>query len=398
MRFVLFYETTESFNYFTDEIAAELHKRGHETFILDLAHPHAPAHSLEEFALFCEQKPDVSLGFDRIGIHDDYYINLWNLLDVCAVNILMDHPLRFHPTMEHHPAKYIQFCPDESHVAYVRKYFPQVEHVSFLPHAGTPDYEPEISYENKKYDILFSGTYYVPETRLQQIEALCPRDSSLYQIYIQIAQYLLTHTSSTLEDAVTAVLRTSPIGLTDNACKTIMRGIEPVDWMVRMYYREQIIKCLVEAGFSVHVLGRGWENHPCAGSPNLHIISDRIRFAETFSYMRDARINLNVMPWFKAGTHDRIFNTMLRHSVCLTDSSTWITSHFTDKEDIVLYDLEHLEQLPEIADHWLTHPLEAEELILHAYQKAGREYTWKNCVDSILESLAENYQIPADTI
>ena len=36
MRFILFYESTESFNYFTDEIAKELQRRGHDTFILDL--------------------------------------------------------------------------------------------------------------------------------------------------------------------------------------------------------------------------------------------------------------------------------------------------------------------------------------------------------------------------
>lgn len=393
MRFVLFYETTESFNYFTDEIADELHRRGHDTFILDLCNPHSPSHSLEEFASFCEQKINAVICFDRIGIHDNYYIDLWNLLNVCAINILMDHPLRFHPTMEHHPAKYIQFCPDESHIAYVRKYFPQAEHVEFLSHAGTVETATKIPYAEKKYDILFSGTYYKPEVQLQQIESICPKDSSLYQIYMQIAQYLLTHTFCTLEESVMAVLSANQMDLSDDSCKAIMRGMTPVDWMVRMYYREKVIKLLVNAGFSVHVLGRGWENHPCADHKNMHIISNRIGFAETFSYMRNAKINLNVMPWFKSGTHDRIFNTMLRHSICLTDSSTWIDSHFTDKEDIVLYHLDHLESLPEITDFWLTHPSEAESLLSNAYRKASQNHTWRNCVDSILESLGRNYQI-----
>lgn len=395
MRFVFFHEATESFSYFSDEIAEELRRRGHETFTLDLLHPDLPNHSLQEFTVFCTKKIDAAICIDRIGIHNDYYINLWDLMGTCAVNILMDHPLRFHPTMEKHPAKYIQLCPDTDHVFYVNKFFPNIEHVEFLSHAGTPDFEPLIPYQEKKYDIFFSATYYAPDSQLHELEEyICPKDSPLYQIYMQIADYLLSHTSKTLEQSVVDVLTMNQMDLSDNACKTIMRGISPIDWMVRMYYRERVIKILLDAGFHVHVLGRGWENHPSAGAKNLHIINgQRIELAGTFPYMRDSKINLNVMPWFKGGTHDRIFNTMLRHSICLTDSSTWIDSHFTDMEDIALYHLEHLEQLPDIADFWLNHPEEAENLIAKAYHKASENYTWKNCVDSILESLKRNYQI-----
>lgn len=394
MRFVLFYENINSFNYFVNQISEELRGRGHEAFILDLLHTDAPTHSLQELTAFCGQKIDAVISMDRIGIHNDYYINLWNLLGACCVNILMDHPLRFHPTMERHPDKYIQFCPDNDHVSYVKKYFPEVQHVEFLPHAGTIDTKPPIPYAEKEYDIFFSATYYSPEVKLGELEQyVCPKDSPLYQIYMQIAEYLLTNTSITLEQAVLDVLAANQMDLNNDFVRTIMRGMTPVDWMVRMHYRSRVIQILVDAGFHVHVLGRGWENHPSAGADNLHIMNGRIDFAETFPYICNAKINLNVMPWFKAGTHDRIFNTMLRHSVCLTDSSSWIDTHYTDREDIVLYQLDHLEKLPEIADFWLAHPAEAENLIERAKKKTSENFVWKNCVDSILESLDRNYNI-----
>ncbi|MCM1387196.1 MAG: glycosyltransferase [Bacillus sp. (in: Bacteria)] len=394
MRFVLFHEYTSSFNYFISQIAEELQNRGHETFILDLLHTDAPGHSLQELTTFCTRKIDVVISIDRIGIHDDYYINLWNLLGACCVNILMDHPLRFHPTMEHHPNKYIQFCPDMDHVSYVKTYFPEVEHVEFLPHAGTIDDEEPIPYMEKEYDIFFSATYYPPDSKLGEIEQyVCPKDSPLYQIYMQIAQHLLTHTGVTVEQAVLDILSANHMDLSNESCRTIVRGMSPIDWMVRMYYRSRAIQILVDAGFHVHVLGRGWEDHPCAGADNLHIINGRVDFADTFPYIRNARINLNVMPWFKAGTHDRIFNTMLRHSICLTDSSSWIDAHYTDREDIVLFHLDELERLPEIAGFWLSHPDEAEILIAKAKQKTAENFVWKNCVDSILESLERNYNI-----
>lgn len=393
MRFILFYESTESFNYFTDEIANELIRRGHEVFILDLLHPTAPSHSTSELMNFCSQKPDAVICFDRAGIHDDTYNALWDMMDTCVVHILMDHPLRFHPTMENHPGKYIQFCPDEEHVRYVQKYFPDLEHVYFLAHAGTIDTLPPIPYEDKKYDILFSGTYYVPESKLHEIEYMCPKDSPLYHIYLEIGQYLISHTDYSLDHAVHDVLEAHHMPLSVSSCRTIMRGMTPIDWMVRMYYRGEVIRTLIDAGLQVHVLGRGWENHPSVGADNFHILSNRIDLSDTFNYMRDARINLNVMPWFKEGTHDRIFNTMLHHSICLTDSSTWIDSHYENGRDIVLYDLKQLEKLPETARYWLSHPDHACELITNGYEKTLQNYTWINCVNDILGALDRCYDI-----
>lgn len=393
MRFILFYESTESFNYFTDEIAKELTNRGHDIFILDLLNLSRPSHSTQELMIFCEQKVDAVICFNRAGIHNDTYIDLWDMMDTCTLHILMDHPLRVHPTMEKHPRKYIQFCPDDEHVAYVKRYFPNVEHIEFLAHAGTPDAKPPIPYTDRKYDIVFSATYYVPQLKLAELESFFPKDSSMYQLFLQIGEDLTENTEKSLIQSVLDVLNINNMPLSDAAVKTIMRNMIPIDWMVRMYYRGKTVQTLVDAGLDVHVLGRGWENHPCAEADNLHILSGRINLADTFDYMRDARINLNVMPWFKEGTHDRIFNTMLRHSICLTDSSTWIDSHFEDGRDIVLYDLKHLDKLPEIADYWLNHINEAQALIENAYAKTAQNYTWVNCVDSILESLERCYNI-----
>ena len=107
-----------------------------------------------------------------------------------------------------------------------------------------------------------------------------------------------------------------------------------------MYYREKIISIIAEAGIDIWLLGRGWENHPSANLSNVHIINDRVPFADTLSVMEKAKINLNVMPWFKAGTHDRIFNILLSGSLPLTDSSKWLKEHFQDKKDIVYYKLD----------------------------------------------------------
>ena len=105
--------------------------------------------------------------------------------------------------------------------------------------------------------------------------------------------------------------------------------------------------------------------------------------------MADARINLNVMPGFKQGTHDRIFNTLLQRSVPLTDSSAWIDDNYTDGVDIALYDLDHLEKLPDIAGQLLKDRELAGRIIENGYKKTAENFTWSRCADWILEAIKE---------
>ena len=124
MRFVLFYSDVESFNYFTDRIVEELNKKNHECFVLDLHDmSRSGEHSFERFNSFLEKKADAAIAFDGLGIKDRIFVELWDSMNTLAINILMDHPLRFHPTMLRHPRRYIQFCCDRNHVEYVKKYF-----------------------------------------------------------------------------------------------------------------------------------------------------------------------------------------------------------------------------------------------------------------------------------
>ena len=100
--------------------------------------------------------------------------------------------------------------------------------------------------------------------------------------------------------------------------------------------------------------------------------------------MYDAKINLNVMPHFKAGSHDRIFNSLLAHSLALTDSSRWIDENFTDGVDIALYDIDALDKLPNIIYGFLEDPDRCESIIDRGYEKVSANYTWQNCADQIL--------------
>lgn len=262
--------------------------------------------------------------------------------------------------------------------------------MTFLPHAGTlMEKEHVMPYEKRPYDILFSGTYYRPEEQRDRIAEYFPKENAMYGFYMAMADYMLAHSDVTTEQAALDTIAQTGLFVQESQLKTIFRCSEPLDWMVRMYHRERVVQVLAEAGLEIWLLGRGWENHPSAHLPNVHRIDDRIPFAQTLPYMAQAKINLNVMPWFKAGTHDRIFNILLQHSLPLTDASRWMEENFEDGTDIVFYELEALEKLPGIVEGLLADPARAQAIIEKGYEKVKAHFTWKSCVSHIIEAVEE---------
>lgn len=355
MRFVLFYSTVESFNYFTDRIVEELIKRNHECFILDLTNStQDESHSFKAFTEFLSVRADAAIGFDGIGLKDDMFIELWDSMDT-----------------------------------YVKKYFGDtVGRVEFMPHAGTYNGKLNLEgYDKRPYDVLFSGTYYRPQSYLEQIDNTFKDNELLRVFYHNLAEYMIDNNSITTEQAVLDVIDMMELSLAQEQVKQLFRFSEPIDWMARMYYREKIISIIAEAGIDIWLLGRGWENHPSANLSNVHIINDRVPFARTLPVMAEAKINLNVMPWFKAGTHDRIFNILLSGSLPLTDSSKWLKEHFQDKKDIVYYKLDACEEIPQLIKHYLDNSDEAKAIIQNGFDIVADNYVWGNIVEQLIRNV-----------
>ena len=89
-----------------------------------------------------------------------------------------------------------------------------------------------------------------------------------------------------------------------------------------------------------------------------------------------AKISLNVMPWFKDGAHDRIFNSMLNGAVCLSDGSRYLDEILHDGKDYRLYDLAHLEKLPDMVHDILSNRVKWEQMQKNAYTLASKKHTW----------------------
>ena len=86
------------------------------------------------------------------------------------------------------------------------------------------------------------------------------------------------------------------------------------------------------------------------------------------------------MPWFKDGIHDRVLTAMHNGTVCVSDSSSYIDSKFENMENIVLYNLKQIDEIPNKVKWLLNNLDQAEKIAEAAKKKVLLEYTWDKLV------------------
>ena len=156
-----------------------------------------------------------------------------------------------------------------------------------------------------------------------------------------------------------------------------------MDHFIRMYYRSKVLETIIKAGLPITVVSEGWHDFPPAAAKNVTIMPATV-FTGIFPYMEKANITLNVMPWFKAGTHDRIFNALLHNSCPLTDKSTWLVEHFIENVECAYYSLENLERLPDQICAILDNPDLQRSIIRKGREKVLNSYTSRQIAEKIL--------------
>ena len=99
---------------------------------------------------------------------------------------------------------------------------------------------------------------------------------------------------------------------------------------------------------------------------------------------------LNCMPWFKDGSHERIYNAMLNGAICVTDESKYLKEQFIHGQNIVFYELNDIPSLVENIKYLLSHSEVAEKIALKGYCIAHERDTWERRLDTLLNFMKED--------
>ncbi len=378
-KIMLFEGDIETQGYFSIQLAEAFQKMGHQTYIFDLSRPWS---STNRFFKFFEKGNTVLINFNFHGMSgEEIFLDendrmMWDALRIPSYNIVVDHPMYYHHFLEKHPKDYHHISIDRHHEKYMRRFFPEIQNGPFLPLAGTQLY-PGKSYtpaQYRRYEVTMVGNY----TRPEQFEKYITRiDDEYTAFYYGIIDDLLAHPMRTVEEVAEEHIRREIPEVTEEELKQVMSKLTFIDLYVRFRTRGQVVQSLVDAGIKVHVFGGGWDALDCRKPENL-IDGNSLDSVGCLKKLCQSKISLNVMPWFRDGAHDRIFNSMLNGALCLTDSSLYLEEILQDKKNCKIYSTARPEELPDMVYGLLANPDGMQEIIDNGYEMAKAAHTWEH--------------------
>lgn len=316
-RLVLFRGNLNTVNLFNDQLKQGFLKLGYEIFDFDLSQE---SKSLDQLLEYIQSGPVTAM----ISFNNGFFgktlpsgENICEALGIPSINILLDPPYWYHDNvLMRTPANGIIICVDRNHMDYVNRFYPNISCNGFLAHGGTslcPTHKPVCE---RKTDVLYAGgrsTNYIL------------KDSSAWGFPIkQILEHLTTHPEDTIEAAIEQELRQAGVILADEELRKFISYFGPIiEPIVRAFYREKIVGSIAKAGISLELYGDDWSVCDWVNLPNVHY-SDRVSPEEILLMMEDSKIVLNSMPWFRDGSHERVFNAMLCGAVAVSETSKYL--------------------------------------------------------------------------
>ncbi|MGN6714453.1 glycosyltransferase family protein [Anaerocolumna jejuensis] len=381
-KLVLFKNNVETLGYFSEQMAKTFRAMGYEVYLFDYEFFYQ---GISDLIWFCELGKTAMITFNFIGLgKDEDFVTedgvlFWNQREVLCLNILVDHPFYYDKDFENLPEHYKMFCIDRDHVNYVRRFYKQAKTVEFLPLAGTEIDDTYIPFEKRKFDIIFTGNY----TPLSTFEKYIYRiDEEYAAFYWRIINELLTNTDMPMEQVMEKYICLEIPDAGGEDLKAGMAAMIFIDLYVRFYFRGLVIKTLADSGYTIHTFGKGWNLLDCEHPENI-IYHGSINSYECIRNMKNTKISLNIMPWFKNGGHDRIFNTMLSKSLCVTDGSRFIEKEYAEGQDYIKYSLTGIEELPDKIGELLENSKRMEAIAQNGYRKTKSIHTWKHRAEEL---------------
>lgn len=375
-RLIFFKGAYDTLDLFTDELLREFTELGYECFVYDMQRDEE---SLEKMAVFLLQSVDAVIAYNNQGFCMELVKghNMWDDLDILFINILMDHPFRYHQAMMRAPKHSVVLCPDRNHVNYIRRFYPNIWKADFFPHGGVESInnKQRSRIHERDIDVIYTGS--LP---LLAAERLIP-DFGKYSLFSgeELTRTVLNNVrnnpNETTENAIEKYFVNKGIVVSDKELREYIADFRFIDSYAVSYYRERAIRILVENNVKVHLYGRGWDVCDWISNENI-ILCGVLPAKEIPRIMQGSKIVLNTMTWFKDGTHDRVFNAMLAGSVAVTDTSLYMKDKFIDGTGLRMFELGDEGHLPDIIKELLADTEKVQQIADEGYMIAKKDHTF----------------------
>lgn len=377
--FLVNYNLYESKRYFTQKLAEALNRKGIETRIIDVEEQ---ALSGDTIASIKRYSPDITASFNSLlPISETKF--LWDFLEIPHWAILVD-PAVYSIHLTRSPYAILS-CVDRSDTEALRSY--QFDRGFFFPHAVEEELFHMAS-GSRKYEVVFLGSCYDYESlrlswKQRNPEAL----------------------NKVMDDAIDIFFGDKTIPLADalvkawNASKLDYAG---VDFTTLFYYldnytrgkdRVELIRSIKDA--KVYVFGEtsrdnavgmlGWQQY-LASQKNVAIYPS-IPYSAAMEVLRQSKIALNSMPFFKNGSHERVFATLACGAVPVTTENLYFREIFKEGEDLLFYQMHNPGEVNAKVNELLENEEKRLKIAFGGGEKVKKHHTWDSRVDQIFVQL-----------
>ncbi len=381
----------DTMDLFSNELITEFTRMGHRCHVL---HMESMDEDIKQLIALKVNGIDGVITFNNLAYNlgEEQGGNLWDALDIPYVNILMDHPFHYKKPLENAPKNSIVCCIDRNHVDYIRRFFPDIRQVEFLPHGGCGNelkkHLGTVALQGRERDIqvLYAGNL----SRFL-IEQLIPDFGQFHEfdgieLSNNVLNTLIHHPNTTTEAAIEQELGNLQVTFTEEELGQYIHAFRFLDGFAVSFFREQAVRILVESGIPVHVLGIGWEKCDWTNNENF-IFEGKVDAPEVLDYMLRSKVVLNTLTWFKDGCHDRIYNGMLSEAAVVSDSSVYLQETLINHGNIELFELERITELPDIVSKLLQNDDRRQMMAGAGREAALQHHTWKMRAETILSIL-----------
>ncbi len=403
MNFIIFKGSVETLEFFSKQIGDELTKLGHNVFTFNLANEFF---SMDNLIPYCHMScsPPILITFNHMGISGETIFldkngdSFFDEFKISVVNIIVDHPLYYHKVMKYIPKKYVQICIDEEHTLYMHRFYPNIPVSKTMYLAGcvcpkatmTTTHSGNllpIKIKDRSMDFCFCGNYTPPSRFIKHLDNL---NLEYKEFYMSILDTLKNEPLRELTDVLSSAIYSSLGDVCDKDLDAAMSNMIYADLYTRFYFRGKVIQTLVDSGFHIDVFGNGWDLLDCRNKNNL-IQHGSVKTIDCLMAAANSKFSLNVMPWFKNGCHDRVYSSIMNGSICISDKSLYLSNHFCDYENIILYDLSNIDRLSKRLSLLLNDYDKMQSIADRGYFMSVEKESWHSRINFILDVINQRF-------
>lgn len=366
-------------HHFTEKLAEALSRQGVEATLLE-AEWNNPKPFLDKLL---NDKPDCTLSFNGL-LPDDEGRFFCDLIGIPHVAFLVDSQNQFFPLIQ--SPNTIISCTDR----FTCDFFKGVKskNVLFVPHGVERELAPDPEH-SKVYDVVMLNSLidyesireewdekYPPIIREAMGEAIEATLADSKTWYVQAFVYSLDRQIE-LKGAIDPRQVDFPTVFDD--LEMYLKGLS----------RVQLLRSVKDA--EVHVFGadadgKTWRDFIGNDMPNI-TFHEPVPYGQALDVIRQSKIVLNVCPWIRNGSHERVLISLALGALPLTDENLFFKEYFENGKEIAMFAYQDMEKVNDMVNEYLSNEGARSAITEAGRAKVLKSHTWDSRAKQLIQEL-----------